>query len=509
MTVEVAVVGGGPVGLFTAALLDSAGIGVEVYERGREFERHSKGATLHPRTLEVLTALDVGGGRRLSDVLVAQGIRSAKAHFAALPAKLDYSGMDTPFPFGLLIPQWQTREALAEHLRDRAVPLHRGVEVTAVEQTEDEVRFLAGGTLRTAQYLVGADGARSVVRTAAGIDFPGGSPTVLGFVADVPATDPLVGSEYFWNDAGYAGVVRLDETSIRVFGTESADTGLTPEEVRRRRAEPFTVAELSAALIRICGRDFGVHSPSWLSRVTNSSRHAERFRAGRVFLVGDAAHIHLPAAAQGLNVGLQDAANLAWKLAAEVRGWAPGKVVTGEFSYDTERRPVAERLLSDTLAQDALFHSFGRAGAELRAMISGFIERGGEVAAELSGWVSGLGVGYPRPAGAHPLVGTRAPDLLLSTDSLMRTLRTDRFLLLDFTGDHTGRSPLARLGTSRVNVATARPVDRSDAARGTAWHGVRAALVRPDGYVAYASESHDRMDEVIATWTGEPIPADS
>ncbi|MGN5376651.1 FAD-dependent monooxygenase [Streptomyces lasalocidi] len=276
--------------------------------------------------------------------------------------------------------------------------------------------------------------------------------------------------------------------------------------MRRRQAEPFTLAELSTALTRICGRDFGVHSPSWLSRSGNSSRHAERYRAGRILLADDAAHIHMPAAYQGLNVGLQDAANLAWKLAAEVHGWAPEALVTGEFGYDSERRPVADRLIADTLAQDALFNTFGRAAAALRATFSRFIERGGEVAAELTGWVSGLGVGYPRPAGAHPLVGTRVPDLTLTSGSLLRTLRADRFLLVDLTGDRGAGAALAGLGGARTQVVTARPVDAQDAVRGAAWHGVRAALIRPDGHVAHVTTSAGRLSETGAE-TGAEVDA--
>lgn len=503
MTADVIVVGGGPVGLLTAALLDVAGVDVEVYEHNREFDRHSKGIAMHPRTLEVLTMVDVGDGRRISDVLMEQGMRVKAAHYAALPARLDYSGLDTPFPFGLMVPQWRTREMLAEYLRGRGVPVHHGVEVTEVEQTGKEVRIRAGDVHRTARYLVGADGARSTVRTAAGIDFPGSDPTMVGFVADVEATAPMEGIEYFWNGAGYVGYMRRGETSIRVFGAESTDIGLTSQQVRRRQAEPFTLAELRTALTRICGRDFGVHSPSWLSRAANSSRHAERYRAGRILLAGDAAHIHMPAAGQGLNVGLQDANNLAWKLAAEVGGWAPDRLITGKSSYDEERRRVAEHLIVDTLAQDALFHTSGRAGAALREMFSRFIERRGEVAAELTGWVSGLGVSYPRPADAHPLVGTRVPDLALAPGgSMMRSLRPDRFLLADFTGDHAEKSALAGLGTARVEVVATSRVGRRDAA----WQNVRAALIRPDGHVAHATESGDSLceefAEVIDAWTG-------
>ncbi|GAA1931493.1 monooxygenase [Streptantibioticus ferralitis] len=501
---DVIVVGGGPVGLMTAALLDAAGVRVEVYERNVEPSGESRGTTMHPRTLEVLTMLDIGDGRRVSDVLMAQGKRVRHAHFATLRDMLDYHDLDTPFPFVLMVPQWRTERALVEYLRARAVPVHYGAEVTDVEQSADEVRIRAGGTPRAARYLVGADGAHSMVRRAAGIDFPGGVPTVVGFVADVQLAEPVHSAQYFWNHvAGHASVVPLTETTTRVFGVEVTDTGLTADQVRRRQAEPLTPEDLSRALKAICGTDFGVHSPSWMSRSSNTSRHAACYRKGRILLAGDAAHVHLPAGGQGLNVGLQDATNLAWKLAAEVHGWAPERLITGEAGYDSERRPVAERLVASTLAQDALMHNFSRAGEALREMFCGFIERRGELAADLSGWLSGLAVGYRRPEGAHSLVGTRAPDLALTQGTLLRALRPDRFLLLDFADE----APLAGLGSTRVEVAAAqRPTGMPD----PGWDTVCAALIRPDGHVAYATESGSGLADAIAAWTGfdhEPVPA--
>lgn len=487
MTVDVIVVGGGPVGLMTAALLDAAGVRVEVYERDREPSRESRATTMHPRTLEVLTMLELDG-RRISDVLVAQGKQVPRAHFAMLPDKLDYRGLDTPFPFVLMVPQWQTEDVLAGYLRGRGVPVHRGAEVTGVVQSADEVWIDVGESRRAARYVVGADGAHSVVRKAAGIEFVGSTPTVIGFAADVSLTEPVAEPRYFWrHTAGHAAVVPLSGNRIRVFGTEAADTGLTAGQVRARSAEKLTLAELSTALTRICGTDFGVHSPTWMSRSSNSGRHATRYRDGRVLLVGDAAHVHLPAGGQGLNVGLQDAANLAWKLAAEVHGWAPDRLRAGDSGYDGERRPIAERLVANTMAQDALMHTFTPGGAALREMFSGLIARGGEVAAELAGWMSGLTHHYPRPDGAHLLAGTKAPDLALADGTLLRALRPDRFLLLDFTGDRPA------VGTARVEVVAAQ--------RPAAWDGVRAALIRPDGHVAHATETSAGLAEEIAAWT--------
>ncbi|WP_168714204.1 FAD-dependent monooxygenase [Streptomyces sp. A1136] len=493
---DVIVVGGGPVGLMTAALLNAAGVDVEVYERESAPVEQTRGSTVHPRTLEVLTMLETGDGRRISDVLVEQGQRLPRMHYATLPAQLDYSSLDTPFPFVLMVSQWRTEQALAEYLRYRGVPMHYGAEVTAVEQSVDEVAVRVGGGRRiAARYLVGADGAHSLVRKAAGIGFTGTLPDQVAFVADVELTEPIDAPRFFWRpEAGHANVVPMAGARARVFGIRAEDTGLTAEQVRRRQAEPFTLTELSDALNRICGDDCGVLSASWLSRTSNSSRHATTYRIGRVMIVGDAAHVHLPAGGQGLNTGLQDAGNLAWKLAAEVHGWAPDRLVVGEAAYDTERRPVAQRLVADTQAQDALMHTFSPAGASLRELFSGFIARDGEVAAQLSGWLSGLALAYPRPEGAHSLVGTRAPDLRLQHGSLFHALRPDRFLLLDLTVDLS----LTDLRSGRLEV---RHAPRPTGSGRAAWDGVQAVLIRPDGYVAHATSNLTGLTEAIAEWT--------
>ncbi|MEU7045591.1 FAD-dependent monooxygenase [Streptomyces varsoviensis] len=478
MNSDVIIAGAGPVGLLTAALLDSAGLSVRVFESEAGPSVFSKATTVHPRTLEVLTALE-SGGRRLSDVLVSEGRRLPRAHFAALPSMLDYSGLDTPFPFVLMLPQARTERALLDCLRERGVPVHYGRPVTGAGQDEAGVRVRTGDEVHEARYLVGADGARSVVRRLAGIGFPGTGPSLVGFTADVDLAAPPEGPTHRWNlETGSLSIVPLPDGQYRIFGTEPVDTGLTPDEVRARRTEPRSLERVLAQVRRITGTDCGIRAMSWTSTATDSTRNADRYRVGRILIVGDAAHIHLPAGGQGLNVGLQDAANLAWKLAAEHQGWAPARLTDGPFDYDSERRPISTRLAANTLAQGVLMYTFTPGGEALRGMFSDLIAQDGDTADELRGWLSGLGLAYPAPEGAHPLVGTRAPDLALAGSSLLHALRQNAFVLADFTPE--GR--YARAAARRVAVRTARP-------GAGAWSALDAALIRPDGYVAAVARS--------------------
>ncbi|MEV0280281.1 FAD-dependent monooxygenase [Streptomyces sp. NPDC050610] len=502
MNTDVVIAGAGPVGLLTAALLDAAGVRVQVFEREAGPSVHSKATTMHPRTLEVLTALETGG-RRLSDILVGQGRTAPRAHFAALPTMLDYSDLNTPFPFVLMIPQARTERALTDYLHEHGVPVRYRRPVTGVEQDASGVRVHTGDDVHEARYLVGADGARSVVRRLAGIGFPGAAPSLVGFAADVELADPLGTPSHRWNrDTGSLSIVPLPDGQYRIFGAEPADTGLTAAEVRERRARPQSLEELRATLRRITGTDCGVRTASWLTTATDGTRNADRYRVGRLLIAGDAAHIHLPAGGQGLNVGLQDAANLAWKLAAEHQGWAPDWLADGPFDYDSERRPISARLAANTLAQGALMHTFTPGGEALRGMFSELIGQAGDMARELTGWLSGLELAYPAAEGAHPLVGTRAPDLALTGSSLLHALRQDACVLADFTP--SGR--YARIASRRVDVRTARP-------GAGAWSALEAALIRPDGYVAAVAESTapasdphasavpDTFPDEVARWT--------
>ncbi|MGW0537429.1 FAD-dependent monooxygenase [Streptomyces sp. NPDC003032] len=495
---QVIVAGAGPVGLLTAALLDAAGVPVEVFERGAGPSRDAKAITVHPRTLEVLTVLRATGGQRIADILRSYGTPLPHAHFAALPQTLDYSHLDTPYPFVLMVPQTRTEQVLADHLDHRGVRVHHSTPVTALEQDTTAVRVNAGGTAHEARYLIGADGAHSLVRRQAGITFPGSAPSAVPFVADVVLAEPQATATHYWNrQTGLLSVLPIPDGLNRVFGVEATDTQLTPQQARDRHRQPLTLPALRDTIRRITGHWPDIRHAHWLSRTTDDNRHADRYRTGRILLAGDAAHVHLPAGGQGLNVGLQDAANLAWKLAAELQGWARPSLVDGAHSYTGERRPVAERLATDTLAQGALMHTFTHGGEALRAMFCGLLAQDTPAREHLAGWLSGLAVAYGTAehaeATSHPLTGTRAPDLAVREGSLLRTLRPDRYLLADF----TSAAEFSTLAGPRVHVTSARP-------RPGAWSGLAAALIRPDGYVAHAADA-DTEPEVTAsavtTWT--------
>ncbi|MGG7568808.1 FAD-dependent monooxygenase [Streptomyces sirii] len=490
---EVLIVGGGPVGLFTAALLDAEGIAVTVLEQRSGPSEHSKGATVHPRTLEVLNVLRDSGGRGLGDALAAQGTRNSGTHFALLPSLLDYSALPTRFPFVLLVPQARTERLLLDHLLEHGVPVLYEHHVNAVTQGEDGVRARFGCRVSRARYLVGADGAHSLVRKQARIEFRGAPATMLSFVADVQLDDPPPHPVQYWDpETGTLSVIPLPDGQHRLYGAEPTDTRLSPEQVASRNRGGPTRQQLHDAMRRITGTDFELREAVWTSQVTDATRYVVQHRAGRIFLAGDSAHVHFPAGGQGLNAGLQDAANLAWKLAAEVRGRAPQHLRDGPTSYHNERGPIARRLTLNTLAQTAVMYNFSPAGAALRDLLSTLIAREPGTAGQLAGWLSGLTVHYPPPQDTHPLVGRRMPD-----PDLLDRLRPGRFLL----AGPTGTCQASDFPEHTIDVAHL-PLDGVDAS---------AVLVRPDGHVANAWTDATADPHSIRTawahWTGAAHPA--
>lgn len=502
-TQQVVIAGGGPVGLWLAAELRLNGVGVTVVEQRTEVDRRSKALTVHPRTIEVLASRGVH--RRF----LAEALKISTGHFANLPDRLDFSALDTPHPYTLFIPQARTEELLEEYALGLGAGIRRGHRVTGFTERPDSVTVRVEGPQGPydirAEYLAGCDGTRSTVREAAGIGFPGTAAGYLGWLGDVRlATPPPPGFNRF-NERGGLMVVPLPGGRWRIVGADpdSATTqwpgDLTLEELRRRTAA-------------IAGEDFGLHDPSWLSRFGNATRLAERYRRGRVVLAGDAAHQHYPAGGVGMNVGVQDAFNLGWKLAATVNGWATEGLLD---TYHTDRHPVGEQLVEHSRAQTHLFHAFTPEGLALRDLLSRLVPRSKEFGEVLAGRLSGLDVAYPGggPA-AHPLTGTRAPGLTFTgtgtgtgTDpgaDLFALLRADAYLLLDLTPGGV----LADRARDHVTVHHGVP-DRPRAG----WEGLRAVLVRPDGHLAGAWTEQDdtelraAVDGALATALGRAVPA--
>ncbi|MFE4058611.1 FAD-dependent monooxygenase [Streptomyces sp. NPDC059096] len=490
---EVIVVGGGPVGLWLAAELRLGGVSVTVLEARKVRGPHSRALTVHPRTIENLAF------RGAAEPFLAEGVRIPRGHFGGLTELMDFSALETPFPFTLAIPQTRTEELLEAHARAAGARILRGHQVTGLAQEADAGRVTVrvtgpdGPYALEASYVVGCDGTRSTVRDAAGIDFPGSDANVWGWLGDVVLDDPP--AEVGLSVSGPRGgmlAVRLPGGVHRFVGVAPEGIGTTPP------GEP-TLEELRATVTGIIGRDFGMRDPVWLSRFGNATRQAARYRAGRVLLAGDAAHMHFPAGGVGLNVGLQDATNLGWKLAATVRGTASAGLLD---SYHDERHPVGAELLESTRAQTALMTAFSAEGQALRAFIGGRIASVPAFSKDLAERLSGLAVAYPPAPGgaAHPLTGRRAPDLALDPDGtgaegaaeevgLFTLLREGRHVLLDLTEGGLGAAaregaaagegvPVLPSGTVtyRARLVSAHP----------GWSGVRRALVRPDGHVAWA-----------------------
>ncbi|MFD6528844.1 FAD-dependent oxidoreductase [Streptomyces sp. NPDC060184] len=475
---EVVVVGAGPTGLWLAAELRLQGVRVTVLEARTEPSPHSKALTVHPRTVEIL------GMRGLTEVVEA-GAPLPFGHFGALESRLDFRGLDTPYPFTLLLPQARTEALLEAHARERGAVVRRGHRVTALEQDPGSVRLSVDGPEGPyeieARYAVGCDGTRSTVRKAAGIAFPGTDATVWGWLADVVLDAPPAGGPVSrFGAAGGVMAVPLPDGLTRFVGIDPQDH--RPGDSRPEATEP-TLDEVRASTVRVLGSDFGMREPRWISRFGNATRQAATYRAGRILLAGDAAHMHFPTGGVGLNVGFQDATNLGWKLAATLHGTAPEGLLD---SYHRERHPVGARLLASTRAQTALMTAHTAEGQALRAHLSELIDQVPEFSRALAERLGALDVRYPPadPAAAHPLTGTRAPDVAFADGtSLFALLREGRHVLLELGSDAktltaAGRNALPH-GTLRHTTRLAEPAGR--------WSDLGAVLLRPDGHIADAA----------------------
>ena len=492
----VVIAGGGPTGLMLAGELALAHIDVAIVERRINQEiTGSRAGGLHARTIEVLDQ------RGIADRFLAQGQVAQVAGFAS--TRLDISDFPTRHAYGLGLWQNRIERLLADWVEELGVPIYRGCEVTGFAQDEAGVDVkLAGGRQLRAQYLTGCDGGRSVVRKGAGIEFPGWDPTISCLIAEVEMTEePTLGmrrdaigihafgrSEYEIRDGE---VVFKEGGPIRVMVTER-DSGQAV-----RVGEP-TLRDLSEALIAVYGTDYGVHSPNCISRFTDVTRQAASYRERRILLAGDAAHVHFPVGGQGLNIGVQDAVNLGWKLALVVKGIAPESLLN---TYHAERHPVAARVLSTTMAQNALRRVDDRTKA-LGSIIAELVKME-EPRKRLGGEMSGLDIHYDLGEG-HPLLGRRMPDLDLATAAgRMRV-----FTLL-----HDARPLLLNLGESGcIDIAGWTDRVRSvDAQYAGAWElpvigavpPATVVLIRPDGYVAWVGEAGlQGLAAALTNWFG-------
>ena len=400
----VVIAGGGPTGLMLAGELALAGVEVAIVERrtGQDLAG-SRAGGLHSRTIEVLDQ------RGIADRFLAEGQVAQVAAFASVT--LDISDFPTRHPYGLGLWQNHIERILAGWVGELAVTIHRGREVTGFAQDDAgvDVELSDGRSLR-ARYLVGCDGGRSLVRKAAGIEFPGWDPTTSSLIAEVEmAEEPELGMRH--DAVGVHGLGRA-EYEIRDGELVYADEGpirvmLTEEQVGST-AEP-TLRDLSEALIAVYGTDYGIHSATWISRFTDMTRQAATYRDRRVLLAGDAAHVHAPDGGQGLNTGVQDAVNLGWKLAQVVNGTSPDSLLD---TYHAERHPVAARVLRNTMAAVALRRQDARTNA-LRQTIADLLGMD-EPRRRFAAMFSGLDIHYDLGEG-HPLLGRRMPDLDLVT----------------------------------------------------------------------------------------------
>ena len=489
----VVIVGAGPTGLMLAGELALAGVDVALLERRPNQELSgSRALGISARTIEVLDQRGIAGR------FLAAGQTAQVTGFAV--SRLDISDFPTRHHYGLALRQKHIERLLAEWVTELGVPIGYGREVASITPHEEGVDLvLADGQAIRAEYLVGCDGGRSLVRKVAGIDFPGWDPTTSNILAEVEMTETppygvhrsalgtyafgrseyeLKGNEIIWKEVGPIGVMVTEPDA-------SATAEPTLEDVKR-------------LLVAACGTDYGAHSPMWISRFTDMTRQAAQYRRGRVLLAGDAAHVHSPIGGQGLGMGLQDAVNLGWKLAQVVQGTSPESLLE---TYHAERHPVAARILKATMAQVALHREDARTLAARE--IVGDLLKMEEPRKVIAGMMSGLDIRYDLGEG-HPLLGRRMPDLELVTDAgprrVFEFLHKARPVLLDFSSSlESALAPWAL----RVPLATVRYQGRWELPVIGEVPAPAAVLVRPDGHVAWVSDGTARgLADALTTWFG-------
>ena len=479
----VVIAGGGPAGMMLAAELALAKVDVAVVERRPNHVLvGSRAGGFHSRTIEVLDQ------RGVADRFLAEGQVAQVTTFAT--TVLDMSDFPTRHPYSLGIWQNQIERIMAAWIAELPVRIYYGCEVTgfAQDDTGVDVELSDGQSLR-ADYLVGCDGGRSVIRKAAGIEFPGWDPTTSWIIAEVEMKQQ---PEFGMREGGGIGPVE-----------DTGRVGVVLKERHVEHAGEPTMRDLSEALIAADGTDYGAHSPTWISRFTDMTRQAASYRKGRVLLAGDAAHVHPPQGGQGLNTGVQDAVNLGWKLAQVVNGTSPDSLL---HTYHAERHPVGARVLHNSMAQMALSGTDARTEA-LHDTMTELLSMD-EPRKHVAGMLSGLDIHYDLGAG-HALLGRRMPDLDVHTaDGPTRvfTLLHDAKPVLLNLGERGGFDITPWANRVRLLDAThdgtcELPVLGEIAAP-------PAVVIRPDGHVAWAGDLTDpELPRALATWFGAPTPA--
>ncbi|MDP2305035.1 MAG: FAD-dependent monooxygenase [Pseudomonadota bacterium] len=482
----VVIAGGGPTGLMLAAELALAGVDVAIVERRPSQDLvGSRAGGLHARTIEIFDQ------RGVADRFLSQGQVAQVAGFAWVP--LDIRDFPTRHAYGLGLWQNHIERILAGWVEELGVPLLRGRDVTGFARDDAgvDVELSDGQTLR-AEYLVGCDGGRSLIRKTAGIAFPGWAATTSWLIAEVELADEPAAWGLRHDAFGVHSLSRLgDAGPVRVLVTERQ---LGPS------GEP-TLRELGEALIAVYGTDFGVHAPTSISRFTDAARQAAAYREGRVLLAGDAAHVHHPAGGQGLNIGVHDAVNLGWKLAQVVKGTSPESLLD---TYQSERHPVAARVLRNALAQTLALRGLDDQSKALRDILTELLGMD-EPRKRFGAMMSGLDIHYDLGPG-HPLLGRRMPDLDLVTASgplrVFGLLHEARPLLLDL-GERGGLdiAPWA----DRVRLIDAEYVGTWELPVLGVVSAPTAVLIRPDGHVAWVGDrTHEGLADALTTWFGPP-----